>query len=104
SIFMTLFRLFEQIAVFQRFALFPASIEVAEIDALAERRMAGLPYFDQSIRAAAAQIFLVQADERCSGRVVVARGLETEPVGVVFVVTGVGQGDGADDQEISAEE
>src|SRR5262249_8567642 len=95
---------FEKSPVSQRLASLPWAIAVAEVYAFAQRRMARLPQFDQDIGAWHRQVLFLQFDEGGRGRVVVPRDLKSEPVGLVFVMARVGQGDGRDDQEIGAEE
>src|SRR4030095_11730947 len=88
----------------QRLASFPGAVFVGEVYAIAERRVTGLPQFDQDVRARDAQVLLLQFDEGRRRRAVVPRDLEAEPVGLVFIVARVGQCGGRDDQEIGAEE
>src|SRR5215510_6472352 len=88
----------------QRLASFPGAVFVGEVYAVAERRMARLPQFDQDVRARDGQVLLLQFDEGCRRRAVVLRDLEAEPVGLVFIVAREGQGDRRDDKEVGAEE
>ena len=71
-------------AVPQRLAFLPGAIVVAEVDPLAERRMAGLPQTISDVRARDAQVLLLQLDESGRRRVVVPRDLQPETVGFVF--------------------
>src|SRR4051812_1126751 len=54
----------DQPSIFERFPLVPRSVFVAEVDALAERRMAGAPELVEQARARIAQILLLELHER----------------------------------------
>src|SRR5262245_47603517 len=91
-------------AVSQRLAFLPGAIFIGEVYALAERRMVRLQQSDQDIRTRDGQIFLLQFDEGRRRRVIVARDLDAEAVGLAFIVARVGKGDWLGDLETDVEE
>src|SRR5690348_7219265 len=83
--------LLEQVLVGERLAVLPRAVAVAEVDALAERRVIGAQQLEQPVRARVGQVVLLQLHERGRRRVVVAGDLEAEPVGFVLGVAAVRQ-------------
>src|SRR5262245_7064817 len=84
----------EQMLVRKRLALLPRAVGVAEVDALAERRMIGAKHLEQPVRTRVRQVVLLQLDERCRRRVVVTCDLEAETVGFVLGVSDVREPEG----------
>src|SRR5262249_7055415 len=73
-------------------------IGVAEVDPLADARMAGAEDLVEQARAGMAEVLPLQLDERHRGRMVGVGQLEGEAIGLVLLVSAIGQGDRAQEE------
>src|SRR5262245_19717032 len=86
----------EQMLVAARLVLGPRVVVVAEVDALAEKRVIGAPELVEEAATRDAQVLFLESDEGGGARVVVLRDLEAEAVGFVLLPARVAGPDGRD--------